>query len=216
MRMKDYYAILECTPLSTINDIKKKYRKLAKQYHPDKQPNDPYAAAFFHDLKEAYETLTQPERKEAWLNKRWLHQVQNTFQAESTPLTPDRILKKLLKLDRELSLIDVYRMDQYTTIKELEDILNEENLNCLKQFNEQDINHTILLHMLACTKPFRYPYLKNVWKKLYVLAENNIDQTHLIDQIKNDKKRSYQLEKYTMPMVILITLLLCVMIKKIS
>lgn len=211
--MKDYYAILHCSPLSTAHDIKKQYRKLAQQYHPDKKPDDPYAAAIFHDLKEAYETLTQPDRKEAWLNERWLHQVHNTYTPESTPLTPDRILKTLLKLDRQLASIDSFRMDQLSTIKEVEAVLNDENLECLYRFNEQEINHTILLYMLSCTKPFDHSYLVNLWPKLYALAGNNIAEITLINKIKKQKHQKYLQQKWTAPIVLLITIMLCLMIK---
>lgn len=211
-RMKDYYAILDCTPLSTAIDIKKQYRKLAQQYHPDKNPDDPYAAAIFHDLKEAYETLTQPDKKEAWLNERWLRQVHNQFNPETTPLTPDRILKKLLKLDRQLASVDSFRMDQLSTIKEVEEILNDENLQCLHRFNETEINHTILLYMLSCTKPFEHPYLGELWPKLYALAGSNTDEIAMIDKIKQQKYQKHIREKWTAPIVILITILLCLMI----
>lgn len=213
LRMKDYYVILECTPLSTVNDIKRNYRKLAQQYHPDKKPNDPYAAAKFQDLKEAYETLTQPARKAAWLNERWLHQVHNTLHAETTPLTPDRILKKLLKLDRELAGVDSFRMDQVSTVKELEKILNDEHLECLKRFNDAEINHTILIHLLACTKPFNYTYLEKVWERLYALADGNTTEKKMIEQVRSEKKKKHIQQQWTAPIVILITILLCLMIK---
>lgn len=213
-RMKDYYAILECTPLSSADDIKKKYRKLAQQFHPDKKPNDPYAAAIFQDLKEAYETLTQPTRKEAWLNERWLHQVHHTFQAQAFPLTPDRILKNVLKLDREFSMVDAYRMDQFTAVKDLENVMNDENLNCLKNFDEKEINQTIILHMLACTKPFSYPYLENLWEKLLKLAGDNVTQVEQIEKVKQQKRNRHLQQKLTVPLALIITILLCLMIKK--
>ncbi len=61
--MKDYYSILECTPMSTRDEIKRNFRRLAQQFHPDKNADDAYATARFHDIKEAYETLTQPCKK---------------------------------------------------------------------------------------------------------------------------------------------------------
>lgn len=67
--MKDYYAILECTPMSTRDEIKRRYRKLAQQFHPDKNQDDKYAESRFHDIKEAYETLTQPAKKKPGFRK---------------------------------------------------------------------------------------------------------------------------------------------------
>jgi curved DNA-binding protein CbpA len=62
----DYYALLGVEPDTTLAQIKKAYRKLARQHHPDTNPGDPQAAARFRDITEAYEALTDPRRREAY------------------------------------------------------------------------------------------------------------------------------------------------------
>ncbi|KAF5129679.1 DnaJ subfamily C member 7 [Metarhizium anisopliae] len=65
---KDYYKILgvekDCGP----DDVKKAYRKMAIKLHPDKNLDDPDAEAKFKDLSEAYETLSDPQKKAAYDN----------------------------------------------------------------------------------------------------------------------------------------------------
>ncbi|MGI8451649.1 MAG: DnaJ domain-containing protein [Streptosporangiaceae bacterium] len=61
-KQKDYYAILGISSGAAIADIKRAYRKLAKQYHPDVN-HDPDAAERFRELTEAYDTLTDPDRR---------------------------------------------------------------------------------------------------------------------------------------------------------
>jgi len=65
-QVKDYYAILGITPDATLADIKKAYRRLARQHHPDKNPGDEHAAGRFRELTEAYELLTDPDRRAAY------------------------------------------------------------------------------------------------------------------------------------------------------
>lgn len=63
MEYKDYYKILGVPKNATAEDIKKAYRKLAKQYHPDKNPGDKTAEAKFKEITEANEVLSDPEKR---------------------------------------------------------------------------------------------------------------------------------------------------------
>ena len=62
---KDYYAELGVSKDASDKDIKKAFRKLAREFHPDSNPDDPAAEARFKEINEAYEVLSNPEdRKE--------------------------------------------------------------------------------------------------------------------------------------------------------
>ena len=63
MEYKDYYKILGLTKSATQDDIKKAYRKLALEYHPDKNPGDKRAAQKFSEISEANEVLTNAEKR---------------------------------------------------------------------------------------------------------------------------------------------------------
>lgn len=60
---KDYYKILGVEKDANDNEIKKAYRRLAIVHHPDKNPEDESAAERFKDVGEAYETLSDPEKR---------------------------------------------------------------------------------------------------------------------------------------------------------
>ena len=60
---KSYYEVLGVLETSTAEEIKKAYRKLAHQYHPDKNPGNKTAEAKFKEISEAYYALSDPKRR---------------------------------------------------------------------------------------------------------------------------------------------------------
>ena len=63
MAFVDYYKILGVDKNIPQKDVRAAYRKRAKQFHPDLHPNDPKAKAKFQALNEAYEVLSDPDKR---------------------------------------------------------------------------------------------------------------------------------------------------------
>ena len=60
---RDYYEVLSVERTCTHEEIKKAYRKLAMQHHPDRNPGDAEAEAKFKEAAEAYDVLRDPEKR---------------------------------------------------------------------------------------------------------------------------------------------------------
>jgi DnaJ-class molecular chaperone len=60
--MKDYYAILDVARDSSTRQIKRAYKKLARQWHPDLHPQDPACRTRIQEINEAYEVLSDPAK----------------------------------------------------------------------------------------------------------------------------------------------------------
>lgn len=75
MNFIDYYEILGVDKSASLEDIKKAYRKLARKYHPDLNPNDPEAEKKFKQINEANEVLSHAENRKKYdeFGKDWKH-----------------------------------------------------------------------------------------------------------------------------------------------
>lgn len=63
---RDFYEVLGVDRKASAEEIKKRYRKLAREYHPDHNPDDPTAEERFKEIQSAYDTLSDPEKRRAY------------------------------------------------------------------------------------------------------------------------------------------------------
>jgi len=207
VQLKDYYTILQLPPSSSLDDVKKAYRKLAQQYHPDKTGNDPYAAVQFAEIKEAYETLINPAKKELYLQQRWY--AQSTGQRrKQQALTPANILKQLLELDKYVIRLDAHRLDKEGLNDYLHSIFTADAIEVLNSFNEEEVNKAIIHAALRSSKPLSYNDIKTLSEKLLHIKTEGPTVQRIYQQIGYAKQVA-QWNKYKPWLFLLIAILLC-------
>src|SRR4029453_11040133 len=79
MARRDYYEVLGVSRSASEKDIRPAYRKLARQYHPDLNPNDKQAEAKFKEIGQAYEVLSDADKRKQY--DRWGHDFEKIEQA---------------------------------------------------------------------------------------------------------------------------------------
>jgi molecular chaperone DnaJ len=85
MAQRDFYSVLGVSSTATADEIKKQYRRLAKQFHPDANKNDPKAADRFKEISEAYTVLGDAEKRKQYDEMRRLGAYDFTSGASRGP-----------------------------------------------------------------------------------------------------------------------------------
>jgi len=209
LQLKDYYSILELPPSASADEIKKAYRRLAHLYHPDKKGNDPYAAAQFVLIKEAYETLSNPVQKEYYLQQRWYAQsIGKKIKQEA--ITPVNVLKQMIELEKYVSKLDIHRMDQQGLFDYLQDTLSDTTIETVNSFNEPGINKEIVLFALKSGRTLPYSLVSLFTTRLKKLTINDELIVKKVDQFVRHHKQTAYWEKRKVWIILLVVILICI------
>jgi len=207
LQLKDYYSLLEIKPSATADEVKKAFRRLAHQYHPDKKNNNPYASTQFAEIKEAYEVLINPVKKEHYLQQRWYAQSTGKNIKHQT-VTPVNVLKQVLALDRYVSRIDMHRIDHRGLFAHIQDILPESTIDILNSFNEQDVNKDIILITLKSSRMLPFRMIFSVAKRLQRLSHNETTAKKM-GQFLRHQRQMHKWEQRKTWIVLILVLLIC-------
>ena len=184
-------------------------------YHPDKNVNDPLAIAQFSDIKEAYDVLINPARKEVYLQQRWYNQSIGKKRMAET-LTPVSVLRLSLELEKFVTLLDVHRMNKEGLSSYIGELLSTGTVQQLKNFNDKDINRQILTSILSAARPLPPKLINFPAQRLKELADNDEKSLEKIERFLLQLKRNFWWKKYKVLLMLLFTLLICLLIFFIS
>jgi curved DNA-binding protein CbpA len=209
--LKDYYDILDLAPSASLTEIKKAYRRLAHQSHPDKHPGDAYAAARFAEIKEAYEVLTNPGKKESWLQQRWYQQSLGRKEKEKT-ITPVNWLQLALELERHVRQLDHFRMDHNGLRDYHLQLLDTETIRILRGFAEPETSRQLIETFLRTLEPLSRSQAAPVLTQLRLLAGSDETLLEKINGFHRQLHHRHRAEKSQPWIILVVTLGLCLLI----
>ena len=210
MYLKDYYSTLELPPSATQQEIKKAYHRLALQFHPDKNLNNPHTTARFTEIKEAYEVLTNPAKKEYSLQQRWYNQSIGKRKMQSL-LTPVAVLKQVLELDKYVSLLDIHRMDKEGLYSYLRAVISDDTITRLNEYDERDINREIIIGLLNSSLLLPAQFAMALLTRLLKIHGDETSTQKINDAMETVQKQQVW-EKYQVWIILLIVALVSLLI----
>ncbi|MDF2383895.1 J domain-containing protein [Nostoc ellipsosporum NOK] len=208
--LTDHYKILELQPPATLDDIKKAYRKMAQKYHPDKNGDDPYARAYFHAVKEAYETLTDPHKKQEYLQQRW-YEKSTGRKPEATVITPEYVLQQFIKLEKNAGGVEMAPHQAKEISSRIQQLLTSDIIDRLNDFNDTQINDTIGDLLLRITSGMPWP---EITAAVLPVAKLKLSPriTTALDRQTARALQNHRLSKFRVAGIILVTVVVSLLI----
>jgi molecular chaperone DnaJ len=214
MPVKDYYKLLKIAHSADLNTIKKAYRQLAMQYHPDKHGNNQSTHFYFQEIQEAYEVLSNPEKRENYHYQIWLEKAQG--HELDTALSADQIIQLFIQTERTIHETDSFRRNNEQLTEILVSLYSNTRLELIAETNDKSLETTTLQmaiqssSSLSSDAQFKLIHQLNpILKKHPQMHETWMEQV-------NTSMRKEKIEKFKVPIVILTTILLCLAILLLS
>jgi curved DNA-binding protein CbpA len=209
MSLKNYYKTLGVSSDADADAIRNAYRSLAKKYHPDAAPDNPFAAAHFAEISEAYEVLSSPRKRVQYDEERWLRGLSDR-QFSASAITPQWILGEAVRLRKHMASVDTYRMNHAALRDYVLLLIAPQHLSVLR--NEAGIRAEVLSELLQSTKSLHYRYVPQVAKGLLQLAEEHTELRTRIEDWERAMLREAKWNRYRPLFLLLFGVLICLII----
>lgn len=181
-------------------------------HHPDKNKGNAYAVAYFHEIREAYETLTNPASKETYLQQRWYQQSLGKKFAALRALTPETVLNDCIQLKKYVQSLNAFRIDKPALALYINNLLNVDTIQVLKTFNDKTTRKQICILVLDALNPLDVKDIDRIIGKLIEISPDDINLNKTIIRKVEQKKSGERFRRYEVFIILLITALICVLI----
>lgn len=206
--MKDHYRTLGIHPKATAEEIKTAYRALARTHHPDADPDNPYAAARFREIADAYAVLSYPAQRRRYDEERWLSGL--TAQDRRGPVTLDTLLRDAHKLAAHLRTIDRLHMNHAALHNLLLFLLSDEHLSILHASHGTEQNAALGEALLESAALLRPSLFADVAVRLALINPTDEIMLRRIYATGRERQREAWWERWMPLFIILGVVVLCV------
>lgn len=215
MSFKNHYRTLGVSPNTGSDAIKKEFRKLALQYHPDINAGNEFATLRFRELQEAYEILSHPSKRAKYHYEWKLHfpHTDLNIAREHSPLT---ILNESIRLNKQIAAMDIFRMNKEAVALEVKKILSASNINLLLNNKDYMLNQQLITPLLSAASALSFKYIDSISAPLKTIAGSDEIGLQMITEFVKKARRQNQWEKFYPFIVLLITLVICGLIYSVS
>jgi curved DNA-binding protein CbpA len=207
-QVKDYYKILELPTTASLQEIKRSFRRLAQQYHPDKNDGSHMATARFREIQEAYKVLSDPKHREAYHYQRWY--VRSTGKPfDSAPLTPANILQECRLLQQYVASMNAFHIRFDAVSLHIRELLTANAIGILRERHDAAINREIIQSVLQSAQPLPKKYFMPIVELLLQLAGDDVAAQTNIEQALLNKNQRHFWDNYKWVLMLIITALIC-------
>ncbi len=208
LHSKDYYRILEVRPSASQADIKKSYRRLALQYHPDKNLGSELYEARFKDITEAYRVLSDTRKRGEYNRTRGIFSRTEKKKNDHTT-TPQMLLNQTIELRRKVAAYNPDRMNKLALSHQIQHILSNYNIHILKHNNDSKLNTRIIEEMMACARLLPFADVEKICFRLTEIAGSDNNMYRKIYDFSKEIRMQTVWNRYKLLVAVLLAIILC-------
>jgi molecular chaperone DnaJ len=205
----DHYKVLGIAPTATMADIKKAYRKLANQYHPDKHPEKEYTDDRFRQIVESYALLSDPEKRSRYDLDR-LRSGMSGYNEKTILADADEVLRVATGLKIQVEKMDPHSISPGALSAYMILLLSDNHLEMVKTASRPQIRSEIVDALLPLFFYLDAEGMDRVGKRLLLLAGDETQLIHVIKEMTSALLQQKKRTRMTPWLVALSALILCV------
>jgi len=201
---QNHYQALQVFPGSSTDEIRKAYRRLAMKFHPDKNPDNAVAAQQFIKVKEAYDLLSDPQRRQDYDRQQGF-----TYNRNAAPPTIPMILVEVVALRKYVQSLNLHSLDHSALAYHLKKLLTYQRIEILRHNADETTLKLIRDEIIQASTPLSFPFLAEAIQPLFMLLEARPELLQPLLKYQQSRRHSNRLQQLIPWIVVVLTFLLC-------